>query len=115
MAKLLELRQRVQAVENIQAVTRTLAFAPTEKPSAAFWATGSAWGTCTQRPAPKGTAVELRALGGELALAKLVLTGLGEAALEAPRTLRQGEGVSLTVTKPKTAGRRPARPSGRSR
>jgi uncharacterized protein (DUF608 family) len=87
-------------------VTGTMTFAP--KAGLHFWSTGNAWGTCritcrgTGRTTRRGTArraltaVELTVGGGTLMLKKLALTGLGDAALNAPKTLTAGKTLKLS-------------------
>jgi len=80
-------------------VRKTMEFAAHrgKKTSKMFWSNGYAWGTSTQRPVRGGIKVTLEVLHGTVELAKLVLSGMGEAGMQRPRSLKAGKTVRLLV------------------
>ncbi|MFH1566953.1 MAG: GH116 family glycosyl hydrolase, partial [Gemmatimonadota bacterium] len=62
-----------------------------------FWSNGAAWGTCRIKGGAGRKEVELVVLRGELTLARLVLTGLGDCQLTRPARLRPGRAGKYTV------------------
>lgn len=78
-------------------VSKTITFAAATKPATWFWSNGSAWGVVRQSPQRQGIQVELTVLGGELALQRIAITGLGEAALPRPQRLMSGKRLRVLV------------------
>ena len=62
-----------------------------------FWSTGYAWGTCDIRSTATGVRVKLVVLYGDLYLARVILGGIGEAALDEPTVLNRGDTVTLEM------------------
>ncbi len=80
------------------AVQGTIRFAAPEAPRRNFWSTGYAWGTCALSPNGNSCEVEFSVLGGEVSVAALELTGLGEAQFDEPKTLVRGDALRCAVT-----------------
>jgi non-lysosomal glucosylceramidase len=62
-----------------------------------FWSTGSAWGTCELRREAAGWSARVEVLGGHVALRQLVLTGVGEAQVQAAEVMGRGQGTSAMI------------------
>ncbi|HEY6740547.1 MAG TPA: GH116 family glycosyl-hydrolase [Actinopolymorphaceae bacterium] len=63
-----------------------------------FWSNGDAYGTVAQRPEDDGTAVELKVLGGSLAVRTIELTGLGATDV-GDRVLGEGEALTTLISR----------------
>ena len=79
------------------AVTATLTFRSTPKPSRMFWSTGYAWGTFAQTPGETGTVAELAVFGGRLRVRRLVLSGKGSVEEPNSREIEIGATYRWTV------------------
>jgi len=79
------------------APTQTMTFAPIA--GRHFWSTGYAWGTCTVRLTDQGrtASVTLEVLGGEAAIRRVVLRGLGELSLDLARKPARSRRITGTV------------------
>ena len=73
-------------------VTGTMTFDPIEGKH--FWSNGYAFGTCEIKETDKGYQLKLTVLEGKLKLEKLVLSGVGEAAVKAPEA---GKTVRVSI------------------
>jgi uncharacterized protein (DUF608 family) len=78
-------------------VTKTMTFAAATKPATWFWSTGSAWGTCRQRPGKKGTRVELTVQHGLLEVQRLTLAGRGCVEMRHHKRIAVGGTLAVNV------------------
>jgi non-lysosomal glucosylceramidase len=76
------------------AVTGTLTLAP--RPGRFLWSSGHGWGEYALVEAGQARELRLDVRGGRIEVSKVTLTGFGREDLPAPRSL--GEGESLTMT-----------------
>ena len=60
-------------------IEKRMTFRAADKPATWFWSNGDAWGTVEQTPAGDGADIIIRTLGGTLNVARVALTGIGEA------------------------------------
>jgi hypothetical protein len=79
------------------AVTQSITFAATAKPSTFFFSTGASWGTFHQSPAATGADVTLTPLHGSLTLRRLTLRGIGTIDLPMPITADADHPAHFTV------------------
>ncbi|NLS79784.1 MAG: hypothetical protein GXY76_21265 [Chloroflexi bacterium] len=77
------------------AVNKTMTFAPVD--GTWFWSNGAAWGTVQLKCGVEGVKARLTVLHGALALQRLVITGVGAAIADAPRTIRAGKSAHWQV------------------
>jgi uncharacterized protein (DUF608 family) len=77
---------------NYSAVDQTMII--TAEPGTHFWSNGYAYGTCRIEEAGEQLQATLTVEGGTLALRKVILSGWGEAAIEAGVTLTEGQTVT---------------------
>ncbi len=76
------------------AITQTLTFAA--RPGKWFWSTGAAWGVCEIRNRGGKMVIKLEVLHGQIALARLKLTGHGEC-VTPTGTARSGKPITLVI------------------
>lgn len=79
------------------AVTGTIRFAATDKPSVFFWSTGDAWGTFAQRRIGRGADVQLKVLSGSLKLRAIHLSRAGELELPKPAILTRKRAMRVRI------------------
>ena len=80
------------------ALDKSLQFAAPEGEQRHFWSTGYAWGSCALTPNGNGSChVDLQALGGEIALDSLSLSGLGRVEFDGTQKLGKGDSLRVEV------------------
>ncbi len=82
---------------HFSAVEKSLRFAAPAAEQRHFWSTGYAWGSCVLRPAEGACQVDLRVLGGEIALDCLSLSGLGQLQFASTQQLGKGDALQCAV------------------